>query len=118
MASRTNSLAQYLLNQWRTSQDIALELYDEPVDDKKLRAARQALSRLREAIDESRWPVDVPAGKSLVLDERWQRKPDGRGSEKYFRLRPQEAPPAPGPGGRASYPPLRFPPPARPGRVG
>ncbi len=110
MASRTHSLAQYLLNQWRTSQDIALELYGEPVDDKKLRAARQALSRLREAIDGARWPVDVPAGKTLVLDERWQRKADGRGSEKYFRLRLQEARPEPVAGGGASYLQLWFPP--------
>jgi hypothetical protein len=110
MASRTNNLGEFLLNQWRTSQAIAVELYDEPTDEKKLRAARQALSRLREAIEAARWPVPVPPGKTLVLDERWQRKADGRGSEKYFRLRHQEARPVPVAGGGASYLQLWFPP--------
>ncbi|RMH04700.1 MAG: hypothetical protein D6702_02560 [Planctomycetota bacterium] len=109
MAGRTQTLAQLLLNQWRTSQDLARELYGEPIDDKKLRAARQALSRLREALESSEWPLEVPAGRTLVLDERWQRKSDGRGSEKYFRLRYQEARPEPSAGG-ASYLQLWFPP--------
>lgn len=110
MAQRTSSLAQFLLNQWRTSQDIALELYEAPIDDKKLRASRQALSRLREALDASIWPLDVPAGRVLVLDERWGRKPDGRGSEKYFRLRFQEGRAEPAVGAGPSYLQLWFPP--------
>ena len=91
MATRSTSLAQYLLNQWRTTQDIGEELYEQPLDDRKLRAARQALSRLRDAVDRKRWPLDIPAGKALVLDERWEKKSDGHGSEKCFRLRIQDA---------------------------
>jgi len=83
----TTTLARFLQNQWRTTPAIAGRLYDEPLDEKKLRAARQALSRLRESVVNGRWPIEVPAGKSLVLDERWERKGDGRGSEKHFRLR-------------------------------
>ncbi|KAA3609569.1 MAG: hypothetical protein DWQ01_09575 [Planctomycetota bacterium] len=87
MASHTNTLARFLLNQWRNTQGIAQHLYDNPLDEKKLRAARQALSRLREAVKHERWPIEVPAGKALVLDERWGRKAEGSGSEKCFRLR-------------------------------
>ena len=83
----TTTLARFLQNHWRTTPEIADRLYGEPLNDKKLRAARQALSRLRTAVDQSRWPVDVPAGKSLVLDERWEKKTEGHGSEKCFRLR-------------------------------
>lgn len=87
MASHTTTLARFLLNQWRNTQAIAESLYGNPLDDKKLRAARQALSRLREAVKHERWPIEVPAGKALVLDERWERKSEGAGSEKCFRLR-------------------------------
>ncbi|HEX9794346.1 MAG TPA: hypothetical protein VGC54_10220 [Planctomycetota bacterium] len=87
MASHTNNLARYLFNQWRNTLALATHLYEEPVDDKKLRAARQALSRLREAIKQENWPIEVPAGRRLVLDERWEHKADGRGSEKSYRLR-------------------------------
>lgn len=85
--SLTTTLARFLQNHWRTTPEIAGRLYSEPLDDKKLRAARQALSRLRTAVEQSRWPIDIPAGKSLVLDERWEKKADGHGSEKCFRLR-------------------------------
>ncbi len=67
-----------------------MELYGGTVDAKSLRAVRQALSRLRETLAAESWPLPVPAGRILVLDERWQRKEDGRGSEKAFRLRQQE----------------------------
>lgn len=113
MAARSNSLAKFLLNSWHNSQAISAELYAKPVDAKKQRASRQALSRLREAIAAGNLPLDVPAGKALVLDERWQRKSDGRGSEKYFRLRMQESRPAPAEvttGAGSSWLQLWFPP--------
>ncbi|MDP6941954.1 MAG: hypothetical protein QGH51_08025 [Planctomycetota bacterium] len=91
MATRTSVLANYLLNSWRNSHSISEELYGSPADPKKLRAARQALSRLREAIQSDQLPLDVPAGRALVLDERWERKKEGQGSEKCFRLRMQDS---------------------------
>lgn len=87
MTQHTSSLARSLFNQWRTIHHLSEHLYGAPLDDRKLRAARQALSRLREAVREERWPLEVPAGKVLVLDERWERKEDGNGSEKCYRLR-------------------------------
>ncbi len=92
MSSHTQTLARFLLNQWRNTCSIAERLYEAPLSDKKLRAARQALSRLREAVKQEKWPLEVPAGKTLVLDERWERKADGNGSEKCFRLRIQDLP--------------------------
>lgn len=87
MTQHTANLARTLFNQWRTIHDLAEHLYGDPPDERKLRAGRQALSRLREAVREERWPLEVPAGKILVLDERWERKDDGHGSEKCYRLR-------------------------------
>ena len=70
-----------------------MELYEGQADEKKMRAARQAISRLREALDQAKFPIDVPAGRTLVLDERWQKKPGGKSSEKGFRIRIQESRP-------------------------
>ncbi|MBO46356.1 MAG: hypothetical protein CMJ96_05595 [Planctomycetes bacterium] len=91
MATRTSALAHFLLNNWRNSHSIAEALYESPADVKKLRAARQALSRLRDALQSDQLPLDVPAGRTLVLDERWERKKEGQGSEKCFRLRMQDS---------------------------
>jgi len=81
------TLGRFLLNHWRSTQEITERLYPGPPSAKSLRAARQAITRLRSALGEARWPIEIPAGRSLVLDERWERKKSGRGGEKFFRLR-------------------------------
>ena len=90
MAGRLQDLSRLLLNQWHTIHELAGDLYEDKVNARSLRAVRQALSRLRDALGAESWPIAVPAGRILVLDERWQRKADGRGSEKAFRLRQKE----------------------------
>lgn len=86
MPSHTTRLARFLFHQWRNTRSLAEHLYGE-ADERRLRAARQALSRLRELLQTEAWPLEVPAGKVLVLDERWARKESGQGSEKRYRLR-------------------------------
>lgn len=87
MSSRTSRLARQLFNQWRSVRELAVDLYGAEPNHQRLRAARQALTRLREAVRSERWPLEVPAGRAVVLDERWEHKATGRGSEKRYRLR-------------------------------